>query len=103
VYLPDELASTYSRFSQSLRVWGDARVAYSVKTNPLFALLTDVRCCGAMAEVVSGWEFRHAVAAGFAPEEIIFNGPLKTEKDLSWIIREQPQTLNIDSLDELNL
>jgi diaminopimelate decarboxylase len=84
-----------------MQCWGLGRVAFSVKTNPLFALLQDLKQWGAFAEVVSAWEFAHAIAAGFPSDQIVFNGPLKTEKDLQRVFQTPPLTVNIDSPDEL--
>ena len=101
VYLPDRAATAYRHFASAINCWGIGRVAFSVKTNPLFALLWDLNRWGASAEVVSAWELSHAVATGFPAERIVFNGPLKTEKDLRWVFQTPPLTVNIDSLDEL--
>jgi diaminopimelate decarboxylase len=91
----------YESLSRALVQWGSGRIAFSVKTNPLFALLNDLRGWGAYAEVVSAWEFTLARAAGFAPGSIVFNGPLKTDEELRLIIGSPPLAVNLDSLDEL--
>ena len=101
VYLPDIANASYHGFASAIRHWGTGRVAFSVKTNPLFALLKDLNRLGAFAEVASAWEFSHAVATGFQSDRIVFNGPLKTEKDLQWILQTPPLSINIDSLNEL--
>lgn len=103
VYLPHRAAAAYKAFRSSIQPWGDGQIAYSVKTNPLLALLRNLNQWGAFAEVVSAWEFSHALAAGFSPGNIVFNGPLKTEQDLRWLCQHPPLTINIDNLDELDL
>lgn len=102
VYFPDRAASAYRAFESAIHKWGEGHVAFSVKTNPLSALLRDLNEWGAFGEVVSAWEFCHALAAGFPPEHLVLNGPLKTVNDLHKIIRHPPLTINIDSLDELD-
>jgi diaminopimelate decarboxylase len=102
VYLPQCAAEAYKVFASSIQCWGEGQIAFSLKTNPLWRLLRDLRKCGAYAEVVSTWEFSHALAAGFSPENIVFNGPLKTEKDFRCLCQHPPLTINIDSLDELD-
>ena len=102
VYLPQCAAAAYQVFASSIQCWGEGQVAFSLKTNPLWRLLHDLSKWGAYAEVVSTWEFSHALAAGFSPENIVFNGPLKTEKDLRWLCQHPPLTINVDSLDELD-
>jgi diaminopimelate decarboxylase len=86
---------------RGLQAWGPGQVAYSLKTNPLSALLHDVRAAGAWAEVVSNHEYWHARSAGFEPGEIVFNGPLKaagiTDEALGCAL------LNADSLEELDV
>lgn len=53
------------------------RIAYSVKTNYMPYLCSLVRDCGGMAEVVSSMEYEIARRMGFAPSNIVFNGPRK--------------------------
>jgi diaminopimelate decarboxylase len=52
-------------------------VAYSIKTNPSGDALELARSCGCLAEAVSQLEVSRALAAGFAPAQIILNGPAK--------------------------
>jgi diaminopimelate decarboxylase len=49
--------------------------AYSVKTNPDERMLTAAYRHGMLAEVISGDEVRHAERAGFAPAQLVYNGP----------------------------
>lgn len=53
-------------------------VGYSVKTNSLSYSLRQAHLLGCMAEVVSHDEYRLARLCGFAPDEIIYNGPMKS-------------------------
>lgn len=101
VYFPERASAAYQIFASSIQIWGKSQVAFSVKTNPLWRLLRDLNQWGSYAEVVSTWEFSHAIAAGFPPERIVVNGPLKTDDDLRWLCRQRPATINIDSSDEL--
>lgn len=55
-------------------------VGYSVKTNSLPRLLQIARDGGCCAEVVSYTEYALAKALGFAPQHIIYNGPLKDKE-----------------------
>jgi diaminopimelate decarboxylase len=102
VYMPQSAAAAYQVFVSSLKCWGKGRVAFSLKTNPLRPLLRDLNQWGSFAEVVSTWEFSQALAAGFSPKRIVFNGPLKTANDLLWLSQHPPLTVNIDNLDELD-
>lgn len=97
-------------FAQNLRDIGAAfrqhyphvQVAYALKANYLPYLCTVARQQGAMAEVVSGLEYSIARRAGFAGEEIIFNGPLKREADLRLALQEGA-LIQIDSLREAEM
>lgn len=63
------LAGKFERFA----------VGYSVKTNSLpYALMCAHRYGHVMAEVVSHDEYRLARLCGYAPHEIIYNGPMKS-------------------------
>jgi len=83
-----------SRFSESI-------LAYSVKTNSSPALLPLVRECGCYAEVVSYTEYDLAIASGFSPEHIIYNGPLKSRETFISAIRGG-SIVNIDTKRELD-
>jgi diaminopimelate decarboxylase len=62
--------------------WGPSAVAYSFKTNYQVAQLELPRQLGIRAEVVSGREYAMARQLGYPGEEIVFNGPHKSEAEL---------------------
>ena len=55
-------------------------IGYSVKTNSLPYALTEARKNGCYAEVVSHDEYQLALLCGYAPAEIIYNGPMKSKE-----------------------
>lgn len=55
-------------------------VGYSVKTNSLPYTMRMAHRLGCMAEVVSHDEYRLARLCGFEPNEIIYNGPMKSRE-----------------------
>lgn len=55
-------------------------IGYSVKTNSLPYALRRAKKMGCMAEVVSHDEYRLARLCGYAPGEIIYNGPMKSRE-----------------------
>ncbi|WP_267241857.1 hypothetical protein [Streptomyces sp. PR69] len=63
------------------------RVHYSVKTNYLPFILRRLAGRGMGADVVSGYELEAALDAGFAPADIVFNGPVKTDGELAAAVR----------------
>jgi diaminopimelate decarboxylase len=76
--------------------------AWSYKTNYLSAVCNVFHQEGSWAEVVSGFEYQKALKNGVAGNKIIFNGPDKTEKDLTLAIQNK-SLIHIDHLDELYL
>lgn len=102
VYFPHRATAAYHCFASGMQDWGIGHIAFSVKTNPLFAMLKDLRLQGAFAEVVSAWELQHAIAMGFHPQQIVLNGPMKAVRDLRETLETPMLTVNVDSLDELD-
>lgn len=96
-------------FVRGIRDFSDALAAkfksiiigYSVKTNSLPYILKQARQLFCKAEVVSHDEYRLARLCGFAPQEIIYNGPMK-----SWETFQEAVTggaiVNIETKRELD-
>lgn len=77
-------------------------VSYSLKANPNLAVCGVVAQGGqAGAEVASSGELVVARAAGFAPEDIVFAGPGKTDEELRRAAREGIFAVNVESLSEI--
>lgn len=74
--------------------------AWSYKTNYLNRVCKIMHEEGSWAEVVSGFEYQKALRNGVSGNEIIFNGPNKTEQDLLSAI-ENESYIHIDNNDEL--
>lgn len=81
--------------------WGNYKIAYSFKTNYEIAKLNILKKQGLWAEVVSGREYQMAKKIGYKGNEIVFNGPFKTDDDLKKTLDEGALTF-IDNFDELN-
>ena len=79
----------------------ETRIAYSVKTNYLPAVLSVLRSEGAWAEVVSGMEYELCRSLGFPASNILFNGPHKTQEELARALGEGA-LVNIDNFAELD-
>jgi diaminopimelate decarboxylase len=69
-------------FKEALEPLPDPLVAFAVKANPNAAVLATLARLGLGADVVSGGELRRAVAAGIAPEKIVFSGVGKTADEM---------------------
>jgi 2-[(L-alanin-3-ylcarbamoyl)methyl]-2-hydroxybutanedioate decarboxylase len=76
-------------------------VFYAMKANPHPAFLAAALEAGAKGiEIASLGEAEKAVAAGFAPEQLIYTGPGKTEEELRWGVSHGIRTIHIESLTE---
>lgn len=76
-------------------------IHFSIKSNPNISVARVFRNLGAGAEVASEGELKLALAAGFAPEKIIFAGPGKNKRELSLAIKNEIGCINIESETEL--
>jgi len=74
--------------------------ARSYKTNYLDAVCRIFHQEGSWAEVVSGFEYEKAIDNGVPGNKIIFNGPDKSEEDLTRAITNN-SLIHIDHFDEL--
>lgn len=74
--------------------------AWSYKTNYISAVCNVYHQEGSWAEVVSGFEYRKALENKVPGTKIIFNGPDKSNEDLTLAINHN-SLIHIDHLDEL--
>ncbi len=74
--------------------------SWSYKTNYLNAICNTFHQEGSWAEVVSGFEYKKALANGVKGDQIIFNGPQKTRNDLLLAVKNE-SLIHIDHFDEL--
>ncbi len=75
-------------------------IAFAVKSNPNLAVLRVLQRQGFGADVVSGGELRRALAAGMAPEKIVFSGVGKTRAELELGLDTGIGQFNIESREE---
>lgn len=81
------------------KVSAPTKIFYSVKTNYLPVILSKMQASGCGADVVSGYEMKAALAAGFHGKDIVFNGPMKTAEELREAV-SIGALINIDGLEE---
>ena len=81
---------------------GFADIYYSVKANPLPAIVSLFRQEGAGAEIASVGEYRAALKAGVAPGNIIFAGPGKGMAELREVIEGGIGEIHIESAEEID-
>lgn len=79
------------------------RICFAVKANSNLAVLRILRDLGAGADIVSSGELARVLAAGFAPEHVVFSGVGKTAEELRSAITAGVGHLNIESREELEL
>ena len=88
------------RFRDAFRQhYANTQLGYSYKTNYLPAFCIEADRLGLYAEVVSGMEYQIALACGVPHERILFNGPVKSDSELTTALTHGAQ-VNVDSLEE---
>ncbi|MGE5425107.1 MAG: hypothetical protein ACM3N9_07065, partial [Syntrophothermus sp.] len=75
--------------------------AVAMKANPLIKILDHLQKKGAGAEAASMGELRLALHAGYSPEKIVFDSPVKTIEELEFAIRAGVH-INIDNPGEFD-
>jgi diaminopimelate decarboxylase len=102
VYSAATIRDRYERLDQMLAPVAH-RIHYTLKANSSRGVLDVLRELGAGVDVVSGGELRRALAAGFAPEDIIFGGVGKTERELAEALDANILFLNAESEAEVRI
>ncbi len=87
-------------FREGLAGVPDKLIAFAVKSNPNLAVLKVLQREGCGADVVSVGEMRRALAAGIAPEKIVFSGVGKTAAELRAALQAGIGQFNIESAEE---
>lgn len=77
------------------------RICYAIKANSNLAVLGLLARLGAGADIVSGGEMLRALAAGFAPGDIVFSGVGKSDHELVAAMAAGVGHINVESLAEL--
>ncbi|KYQ90740.1 group IV decarboxylase [Tieghemostelium lacteum] len=84
---------------ESNQVFGGLQTM-AVKCNPVMSLLKEANKCGLGAEVASFGELKISEAAGFSPDKIVFDSPIKTRSELEYAINLGCK-MNVDNFQEL--
>ena len=80
---------------------GDIAVHYAFKCNPVPGIIQVIKKAGLKAEVMSEYELMLALKLGYSGNEIIVNGPFKTDSLLTVCLKNNIRFINVDSLFEL--
>jgi len=87
-------------FRDALAVLPQVQIAFAVKSNPNLAVLKVLAAEGFGADVVSGGELERALAAGMAPDRIVFSGVGKTSAELTRALHAGIGQFNLESAEE---
>ena len=87
-------------FREALDAVPDKLIAFAVKANPNLAVLKVLQRQGFGADVVSIGEMRRALAAGIAPEKVVFSGVGKSAAEMTEALRAGIGQFNIESEEE---
>ena len=87
-------------FQDAVKPAGRTDVAFAVKANPNLAVLRVLSNAGMGADVVSGGELERALAAGMAPERIVFSGVGKTGAEMAQGLDRKIGQFNLESEEE---
>ncbi|WP_457634110.1 diaminopimelate decarboxylase [Oceanithermus desulfurans] len=96
-----DLRRIEERTRRYLEAFPAARVFYALKANPRLRLLARLRAAGLGAEAVSLGEVLRAYVAGYMPDEVVLNGPVKPPAVLGELARSGVPTLVADSRADL--
>ena len=81
----------------------DPLIAYAVKANPNAAVVATLARAGLGADVVSGGEYRRAIAAGVPFDKIVFSGVGKTEEEMRLTLDGGLYQFNLESVAEAEM
>ncbi len=96
VYSAATLKRHIALFDEALD-WAEHLVCFAVKSNSNLAVLKLLGDLGAGMDVVSGGEFRRAIAAGVPGERIVFSGVGKTRDEMRLALSHGIRQFNLES------
>jgi diaminopimelate decarboxylase len=103
VYSTATMCRHVATLREALEPLEDPLIAYAVKANPNSAVIATLAKAGLGADVVSGGEYRRAVAAGIPAHRIVFSGVGKTEDEMRVALEGGLFQFNLESNDEAEM
>lgn len=100
VYSAATLRRHFQVFDEALAGM-DHLICYAMKANSNLAVVKLMGDLGAGADVVSGGEYRRALAAGIPGERIVFSGVGKTREEMRLALENGIRQFNVESEPEL--
>ncbi|MFI5264886.1 MAG: diaminopimelate decarboxylase [Candidatus Kapaibacterium sp.] len=102
VYSTSQILKNYRSFDEAINKTSKKNsVSYAIKANSNLEILKLLASNGAGASVVSGGELIAALKAGFDLNRITFDGPGKTDDEITLAINSNIFAIDIESLEEL--
>ncbi|NDW53329.1 diaminopimelate decarboxylase [Aliiroseovarius sp. PrR006] len=102
VYSAATLKRHIGLFNEALD-WADHLVCFAVKSNSNLAVLKLLGEKGAGMDVVSGGEYRRAIAAGVPGDRIVFSGVGKTRDEMRLALTGGIRQFNLESEPEMRV
>jgi len=100
VYSTATLQRHFGLFTEALSGM-DHLVCFAVKSNSNLAVLKLLGEMGAGMDVVSGGEYRRAIAAGVPGDRIVFSGVGKTREEMRLVLTQGIRQFNLESEPEM--
>lgn len=79
------------------------KVHYALKANFNEPILREIAQVGLGADCVSGNEVKKAIEMGFSPNEVVFAGVGKSDKELMYALQLDIFCFNVESIEELSI
>jgi diaminopimelate decarboxylase len=79
----------------------DDLICFAVKANSNLSIIKLIAELGCGFDVVSGGELERVIVAGGDPKKVVFSGVGKTDEEISYAIKHQIKSINIESKSEL--
>jgi diaminopimelate decarboxylase len=91
------------RFRELEAAFGDYphAIHYAFKANSTRAIVAELKALGSAVDAVSMWEVEVALAVGFAPRQIVFDGVGKSNAELEHAVALDLKAINVESIGEL--
>ena len=102
VYSGAGIAAAYNDFAAAVAPVG-GKVHYALKANSALGVIALLAKHGAGADIVSGGEMDRAIAAGVAPEDIVFSGVGKSRGEIMKALAAGIGQINAESSAEVDM
>lgn len=99
VYSQTALMGNYQRYAHAFP--SNTLICYALKANSNLSVLRTLAECGAGFDIVSGGELERVLAAGGAPEKVVFSGVGKSQAEMRFALEVGIHCFNVESASEL--